>query len=242
MFNEAKESLEKNLSDKLVSPFWGTFISSWCAWNWKAWYITFFVDSELLMQSKNILKIDYILSYYPSNHFLAIAYSVTPPLVASYFIVFWLPKLTKIYYAKALGYEYDNRITKDKRDKDFYKAIGEKLEIEKNVLIKKAEVEKEKVKSEKSQAEIWNEEYEQLKNTKYYPDLKLLKESVYIYDGKPLWDYDKYSNQYKKGIPTDSKAYFDVDKIIQVKKEGLFEKIHLTEKGKYFIKKYSENN
>ena len=62
MFDEAKKSLEKNLGEKLVSPFWGAFIASWLVWNWRVWYVTFFVDSDLLMQSKSVLKIDYLLS------------------------------------------------------------------------------------------------------------------------------------------------------------------------------------
>jgi hypothetical protein len=229
MFDEAKKSLEKNLNDKFVSPFWGAFIASWCVWNWKAWYATFFIDSNILMQSKNILKIDYILSFYPSNHCYLFFYSLIPPLIASYFIVFWLPKITKYYYERALDFEYENKIIKEQKEKKFLIAKGEKLESEKRVL--KEEKEIKEIKSEKSQEDEWNKEYDEFKKTKYYQAFNEIKECIYEHDGWTEWNNKKLS--------ADIKAFFDSNKIIE-KEETNNRRIALTEKGKYFMRKYTK--
>lgn len=106
MIDEAKESLKKNIEDKLVSPFWGAYIASWCAWNWKILYITFFVDSEQLLQNQNILKIDYITYLYQYNSLFnsicTISHLIILPLVTSYVIVFFFAKIDVLLLQKII--------------------------------------------------------------------------------------------------------------------------------------------
>lgn len=240
MFDEIKKSLEKNLSDKLVSPFWGAFISSWCAWNWKALYSTFFIDSKLLFQKYGLLKIDYILNNYPPNNFLAIIYILFPPLIASYVIVFWLPKLTKMYYSKALDYEYENKIVKEKKDKSFLLEKGEKLNVEKDVLVKEREIDV--IKSEKSQEDIWDGEYVKFEKTKYFDDFNVIIDSIYKHSGRTEWDYD-FNGVPMHFVPADIKAYSDANDLIKISMDkNNNEFIQLTDKGKYFIKNRAGTN
>lgn len=242
MLDEAKKSLEKNLSDKLVSPFWGAFIASWCVWNWRALYITFFVDSGLLMQSNNALKVDYIYSFYPTGHYYGFFYSIIPPLLASYLLVFWFSKITRLYYVKALDDEFENKIIRLKKEEEFLKIEGRTLQAKEANLnaeekVIKKETEVEKIKSEKSQEDAWNEEYEQFRKTRHFQEFSRIKESIYEQNGWTEWgdDYNKFK------LSVDMKAYFDSNKIIEKSKENS-QKIALTEKGKYFMKKYTAEN
>lgn len=250
MVEEIKESLYNNVKDKISSPFWGTFIISWLIWNWRVWYVTFFVDSELLLSSRNILKIDYVSNFYHwdsfGNSFFSISLILILPLFSSYLIVFWIPKLTKYYYKKSLEFEYENKIIKSNKDKQFLDIENEKLIIKGKKLESERKVmQQEKIlkqiRPEKSQEEVWDGDYVNFKQTKYFQEFKLIKESIYNERGATKWNWNNYG-RYSNEISADSKAYFDVNEIIKISKVGSNEIISLTEKGKYFMKKYSEEN
>ncbi|MEI7891338.1 MAG: hypothetical protein WCI36_05230 [bacterium] len=224
-----KKSLEKNLNDKFVSPFWGAFILSWLAWNWRIWYITFFIDSDLLMQSRSFLKIDYILSFYPASYFWFIVYSMLPSLIFSYIAVFWLSKITKLYYKQALDNEYEEKILKERKERDFLREKEEKLTAEVKVLTKEEEVENIKT---KTQDEKWDEEYEKFKKSKYFNSFNIIKQRIYESGG-----YIGGTNR----IPSDITSAYDANGIIEgSSNEG--NRIKITDKGKYFIKKITEEN
>lgn len=234
IIDEARESLKENLKNRIASPFYGAFIISWLAWNWEVWYVTFFVDSDLLLKTEDILKVDYISAIYKWSSFWDATYSLSHifilPFLSALAIVYLMPEITCKFYDKSLETENKNKLAKNKQGRAFLEAIGEKLDAEKTILIKQAEVKKEKIKSEKSQEEKWDEEYKNFKSGKYYNSFKSIKEIVYGND-----------NWVGESISFNVRAYFDSNGIIQNFK-GNSSRIELTEKGKYFMKKYSEEN
>jgi|SRR3989339_307992 len=241
MFKEISGSFYNNLNDRIKSPFYGSFIVSWCVWNWKVLYITFFVDSNLLLSSKNILKIDYIRELYTWNSIDYYTYGVSHllifPLVSSYVVIYWIPKMTSLFYEKSLENENKNREIKLKKDQEFLKRKEEFLEIEKKVLKKEAEVEIEKVKTEKTQEKIWDEEYDKFKETKYFQFFNQLKSSIYSHSGRTFSNPAGHRHDI---ISADMKAYLDANKIIDIGKDkNGYEIATLTEKGKHFMKKYT---
>ncbi|WP_405201429.1 hypothetical protein [Dokdonia sp. LLG6352-1] len=67
MIEDFKKSVNNILYERLVSPLFGTFLLSWCVWNWKIIYLTLFVDNEEVSGN----KIDFIISnYYDNNDLL----------------------------------------------------------------------------------------------------------------------------------------------------------------------------
>ncbi len=241
MLEEIKESIKNNLNDKIFNPFWGAFIISWILWNWNIFYLTFFIDSELLFKKENILKIDYIKNIYQWNNFLNIFSNLFHllffPLISSYVIIFWLPKLTSIFYEKYLENENQNKLLKIKKEEEFLKIKSQKLEKEKTILKEEADIRK--IQAERPKEEIWGEEYNIFRKTKYFKEFAVLKEIIYSYNGNStLSDTGFFEN--KARITSDFKAYCDANKIIQINYDSGFEKLILTEKGKFFMKKFTE--
>jgi hypothetical protein len=234
MIDETKESILENLKEKLSSPFYGTFLFSWLIWNWKIWYITLFVDSNLLMQSTNLLKIDYVRSIYRTDSISEVIFSIGHflifPFLSALVLIYLMPIVTCKFYEKSLETKNNNKIAKNKKDKEFLESIGEKLEVEKNILIKQAEVKKEKNKSEKTQDEIWREEYNQFKRINPFQSFSYIVDSIYKYSGRI-----ETMNGFK--VPQEILVYAHTNDLISYDK--LRSRIELTEKGKFFVKQFS---
>jgi hypothetical protein len=238
MIKDILESCRKNLSDKIISPFYGAFIVSWSVWNWKIWYITFFIDSNLLSQKNNILKLNYILSFYPSS-FFNIFHLFVLPFASAWFFIYIFPKITIKFYEKSLENENKIRKIKLEKEKDFLEKKEAKLEVEKKIIKKEAEVGIEKEKSEKSREKIWDEEYDKFKETKYFQFINQLKSSIYSHSGRTF--NSPLGGHRQDIISTDIKAYLDANKIIELDKDkNGYERAILTEKGKHFMKKYTD--
>lgn len=244
MIKEAKKSLENNITDKLTSPFWGAFVISWLIWNWKIWYVTVFIDSDLLLQEKGLLKMDYIYSLYKSDIifdlFISFLRLIILPFLSAWFFIFIFPLITHRFYEKSLESDNENKIAKNRKDEEYFKTVGKKLEAEKEVIMQEASINEEKMKIEKTQEEKWDEEYSEFEKTKYFNDFNMIIESIYQHFGKTEWDYD-FNGMPGKFVSSDVKAYADTNNLIEIDNNiGNKETIKLTEKGKYFMKKRSD--
>lgn len=226
MVNEFLLSFKKQAEDKLENPFWGAFIISWLAWNWKVWYVTFFIDSELLFQQEYILKIDYISRIYRweslENFLLSVAHLFIFPYLSVCFFVYIFSKVTSKFYRKSKENENSLYLINLEMESKKLEKENAKLEIEQNVIHAR-----DRVRSEKTKEEKWDEEYDKFKKTIYYPQFGIVKNSY-------------YKNKSTSGMSSDMKAYFDSNGIIEIVIKGFNEQIELTEKGKYFVKKYTE--
>ena len=66
MLDEIKKSLNSVLNERIISPLFGTFIFSWCVWNWKIIYLTLFVSEDIIQTN----RIDYIVKNYSDPWYL----------------------------------------------------------------------------------------------------------------------------------------------------------------------------
>lgn len=228
---KAKEVTKKYFEDKFSSPFWVTYIVSWCLWNWKVWYVTFFVDSEMLLENYNLLKMDYITSLYKGDSFWTvlwiICHLIVLPFLSACFIVFIMPKITFRFYEKSSNDEFREKELDIEKDKKLLQIKESKLKIAKN--IKKTE---EEIEENRTQEEIWDDEYEEFKKTGYFAKFEDVKNCIFESSG--------YVKSSTFGVPTDINAYFNSNNIVEFTDKN-FESITLTQKGKYFLRKYMDD-
>lgn len=92
--DEIIKSIKATLYDRVTSPLSGTLIASWITWNWRIFYVTFFLDQEDLIDSKN--KLDYIQNYLenPDCHWNLIWW----PLITSAFFILIFPFISSGAY------------------------------------------------------------------------------------------------------------------------------------------------
>lgn len=219
------ESLKKNLRDRFGSIMYGTFILSWCIWNWKSVYTTFFVDQNLLFEKFHQLKIDYIINMYDDSAWF---FLLLGPCLSSIFIVWGLSYFDRIFLEK----NCDNIFKAEKIKK---KHSIEQLNLETIEVKAKGEKVKEenKLVQEMGDEDKWNIEYGTRKDTNSMKQsLDVLYTSLYSYGGRSEKS-DNYGNS-QFNMSSDVKGYLDINKLAVF--QGSI--VQATEKGKYFLKKF----
>lgn len=235
--NEVISSVDLAVKDRISSPFYGYFLISWFIINWKILYIAFFVSQNYIFEKSGLLRHEYIAQSFPLfwslEHFLN--FFVYPFLMT--FIFFWmLPVVTKIFYRKSLKNQKALRIIEIQESTEEKKQEKELIKVETGLIREKSEKEKVKNKVERETPEVlWEKEFEQFnKNNLLFFSFDSIIKSIYEKSGHIISGSLGYANYFK--VPTDILAYCDANGLINVKENV----ISFTEKGKFFLKKYSE--
>jgi len=85
MLAEFKKSVSSLLYERVASPLYGALFLSWVTWNWKIFYLTFFINEENINKD----KITYIVDNFSNIHNL-----VTLPLVSTFLLLTVVPFIT----------------------------------------------------------------------------------------------------------------------------------------------------
>jgi len=202
-------------------------------------YVALFQNEELIFKQKHMLKGEYLLQdilHFGTSTFWIIEISKLVGAVLIGVLAVWvLPKyVTRYAYNRQVSDEYDLKLEKNKYDRLLQdkkvKTIDKQLEI----VNKATEVRNKEEDLVKSETEEWNEEYETFKNSSFYIDFGDIIESYFEkygiivesdYNGNQLWRIDK-----------DVLAYAVSNNLINFTDNR--QRIELTDKGKYFVKKY----
>lgn len=121
---ELTKSLKAYFYDKTTSPLYSTIIVSWCLWNWRIFYVTFFVSESVIGN-----KLDFINS-------ILIKWDVSfiYPLLSAIFIIAVVPWISN--GVKLLTLWYELRLKKNVAEKEksslltVEESIALRLEIE----------------------------------------------------------------------------------------------------------------
>lgn len=230
---QIKEAVQVYLNEKMYSPFYSTLIASWLVWNWKIIYITFFIDSNLLAQQKNLLKIEYLQFFYSfsTRPIETGLHLIVLPVVSTYLIIYILNPIASRFLVKYLQNHNNNELITLEKERELLKLKESKLNVFKQAI--KIQKEEERIEDEsKTQEQKWQEEYNDFKNSPFYPGFTGIEDSIYQFKGDT------------KDLDPEIKAYCDSNDIITIGDNSFSEKekIELTDKGKYFMKNYKNEN
>src|SRR3989338_8948650 len=119
MFDDVSKTIKAILYDRITSPLFGTFILSWCGWNWRL-IILFLTDSSTTVVKKfQFLDSD----LYPSNCVTFIYGFLLPATTTAFFIYIYPWFARKVY-----GYwrQQQNELKKLQVEKDGEKPLNQK--------------------------------------------------------------------------------------------------------------------
>jgi hypothetical protein len=100
MFENWSNALSSIFKERTSSPFYGSFILSWCVCNWRIIYVTLFVDEELTGN-----KINYIERFYLDNPINLIVL----PAFSTFALVWLIPVISNKAYKASLAFSSERR-------------------------------------------------------------------------------------------------------------------------------------
>ena len=247
--DEFWHSIANWFKEKTTSPFYGTFFMALVFWNWKIFYVLFFENTELIGRpkieyvSENFLShfnfclweplcVDWFLDII--DFFLVLIFHVVPPFGIALFLIWIFPRFTNRLHKKSLDFHFERQaafragIVKLEQEesaglKKIKKEVEEQAKTQKEISAKKTEI-----KESKTKEQTWDEEFESLKTNPRFPSFEELGECIYGHYGK-LYSYREYDH--RPIVP-----FFHSNEIVSFDKNNA--SIELTEKGKYFMRKY----
>ena len=224
MIAEFRKSLNAILFERVTSPLYGAFITSWTIWNWRILYLTFFVSENKISST----KIEYITS-----NFNDVNHLVWFPLISTLLLIVLIPLVSNGAYWVMLKYkkarielkqkvEYTQLLSVEKsleirseinRQESRFKEILEAKDEEIALLIATNNEYKASLNHEKGRtAEIdktFSEEYKQIR---LYPGILDAFDSLYS-------EIEK-NEKLPKGIDKKVLEYYKVNGLISVRHDG----------------------
>jgi hypothetical protein len=143
MFDDVGKTIKAILYDRITSPLFGTFLFSWCGWNWRL--IVLFLTDSTTTVAKKFQYLDSEL--YPSNA-ITFIYGLLLPATTTAFFIYIYPWFAK----KVYGYwrEQQNELKKLQVEKDGEKPLtkDEAYEITSQALLSELRYQEEREKRE----------------------------------------------------------------------------------------------
>lgn len=235
--NEFVASAKLAMNDRLTSPFYGYFLISWLIINWRVVYSATLLDQQLLYEKTNLLRNEYVETLVPQlltfDWFLQLFFG---PFALTVLALWLFPYGTRIFYRKYIRNKVANKIIElqELREEKRQETALAKQEVDLlETTIKRAKVEK---KAEKESPEVvWEKEYENFKRLTAWSQFPRLIDAIYEHSGLVV-DNDGFGGFFK--VPREILALSHTSGLVDF--DSSKEKIYLTDKGKFFVRKFSE--
>jgi hypothetical protein len=233
--SEFVESVQIAAQDRIASPFYGYFLISWLVFNWRIIYSAFFINQENLYHKTGLLRIEYLNSIIPPrlSWMFFFNFFVFPFLLTIFF--FWIsPLISRFFFRKHIRNKKALKVIELQENQEI--KIEEKALTEAEVALMNEQIEKalqERKAAKETPEVLWENEFKKFQNSKIFPKLQQIINSIYSYAGKI--HYKNFGEEFD--VDNDIIVYADTSDLITFDENR---QISLTEKGKFFIKKFSE--
>ena len=220
--SEVIESTKEVLKSRSSSPVYGSFIIVWIIFHWNFVFTMFFVNEDNILKTTGLLKNEYL--YLLVNHYTVWSNFILPSLF-TYLAIWIFPRFILIKaFEKSEDHKYDKIIYRIQKEDQVNRNYINKLDTTVQVAQKEQEI------KNIDPTALWFEEYKQFTKTNLFKGFDALVDIVYNKQG--------YLSTSSYKIPTDILIFADTHNLIEYISTN---KIEFNEKGKFFVKKYQEN-
>ena len=105
----AFEKVTEVVKDRLFSPMYFYFLTSWAIVNWKFVYTLLFVDSTFIWNTHFVTKVEYLSQMYEGDLIAAALRLLIIPAVAAYVAVWWFSKLSELFFKRYEEHQMSKR-------------------------------------------------------------------------------------------------------------------------------------
>ena len=231
----------KTINDRIFSnPIYFIFSLSWFLVHWRFFATMFLVSNDSVVSNYHVTKDVYLKHIlFDPNHLVISSLIVTLPFLVTWLILYHIqPKLLLVLFKKHKGYEVEKERIEIITEKELAEAREKKVKAE--VAEVKAKVNKVRAEKEIQEDKTvkWGKEYDEFKLTQHYGSFGRIVESIYQHNGLVMW-YPR-GGTVKIGLPQSLLAYAHTHELVELGKDGNNQTITLTEKGKFFVAKMTQ--
>ncbi len=249
------ESLGKWFNEKTGSPLYFTYIGFFIAWNWQFFHVLFieseslfkvptveYVTRHMLISTENVLAGSPAWVITAVNWVVNLGWHVLPPAALTIFTILYLPPVQKWALAKYLDSRFDRKRMYALRQKEHNEwLLGQEKKdvktLEELASVKERQVETTaRIESLMTDEEKWAHDFTDFLKLPLRNEFSKIVESVYNHQGN-IRVTDEYERE-TFSIPKDLLAYAHTTNLISF--DQINGSIDLTEKGKFFVRKYTE--
>jgi len=237
--NEVVDSVIDTVNERMNTGVYGIFLLSWTAFHWEFLYSAFFVNEQNIYLTTGLLRNEYLVRSFFDITSLYFWVSWLMPIAITMLVIWKLPEWVLL---PAFRQEEKYRVAK----------INTRLEVEMGIVSRETKLIEEKEKKLEAEERVigkqkvvelanptigWDDDYERFKKLSFAHKFSKIIESYYKRRAE-IVDTDDY-NQVVFEIPEDILAYAHSNGIVEIDSNS--NKIVMTDKGKYFISKFSED-
>jgi len=223
-------------SGKAKTRLYTTFLGWLLIFHIDVLFIAIFTDQEILFKKTGLLKNEYLWSYLThEGTLISVIFELLRFIFAAlmtYLMIWVIPKhINKKSYTAELDVEYSLRKMKVAKDEELnqreevvVKQQLENIEVEKQVVVERAKLE------ESPEQIRWDKDYKSFVRSNAFKFFNNIIRIVYEHGGNP-----RSVSWLNPG--TQTLAYLDTNGIITIQQGNIF----LTDKGRYFVKKFTNS-
>ncbi|MFA6386447.1 MAG: hypothetical protein WCW04_01625 [Candidatus Paceibacterota bacterium] len=235
--NELVESTNIAIKERMISPFYGYFICSWFLFNWKIFYVAFFVSQDNIISQTGLLRHQYLQKIFPILGSLDFwCYFVIYPFVST-IIFFWIfPYITRVYYRKSLKNEKALKKIQIQESIEIKKEEKKLIQEETRIIDENIRKAKQEKRAQTETPEIlWENEFANFRRSSLFRKFDHILDSIYKYAGL-IRVKGNFYGQYEFELERDILIFADSNDLIKINGDSIL----FTDKGKFFAKRYSQ--
>jgi hypothetical protein len=234
------EFLKEIFKDRVTHPLYKTYAVSWFIVNWKVIYSLFFVSEDYIFEKYGLLRNEYFFDlFFSISGYYFWIFVILFPVIITWLMIWVFPDLIFIKATKRNErFRVDKTIARIDAEKRIEEGKSDLILAKKENI--KEQIEVEKIKKANKPEIKWEKEFMIFKAATIYLDFQDIIDSIYTKSGltKENWIG---GNVYGFKVNKEILAYSHANNLIEIiPNENDVNRIELTDKGKYFVLRYSQ--
>lgn len=243
--NRLMESIIEFIKNRTTSAAYGTYFFFWSAFHWQGLYTSAFTSEELIYEKLGLLKNEYVNQYFFGWHGWSSFWGYFSPLMLTVVFVWLVPRFVLVH---AYRVEQEHKTARknikatEEQKRQAYQAFLDKkvsAQEEKRVVARTKLSTAQKAAKKVDPTILWDSEYNEFASEPNFNEFVFILQSVYEHDGRTRAQADGYGD-YRFRLGGSALKLADTYGLITITSEKGDTRIKLTEKGKYFAKKFPD--
>lgn len=234
--------LKEIFKDRVTHPFYKTYAVAWFIINWKVVYSLFFISEEYIYEKYFLLRNEYLFhEFFNISGYYFWIFIIILPVFLTWLIIWKLPDLLFIKATRRNEkFRIDKKIARIEEEKRLEEDTAELISAKKENIEEAIKIDRFALENKPEIA--WDIEYIAFEKSQQFKLFSQIIKSIYTHGGRIVVHGSEWSKGSEFEIDSGLLAYAHSKNLINLERgdSQVPDLISLTEKGKFFVSKYTE--